>query len=43
MYGEKAWLQLHKNFGSNIEQVQATPHQAAAVRSSTTHLENYPN
>ena len=44
MYGEKAWLQLHKIAASNIEQVQeATPNKAAAVRPSTTHHENYQN
>ena len=36
--------QLHKNAASNIEQdLEATPHKAAAVRSSTTHHENYPS
>ena len=44
MYGEKAWRQLHKNAESYIEQVQeATPYNAAAVRKSTTHHENYQN
>ena len=37
-YGEKAWRQLHKNAGSNIEQVQeAARHKAAAVP-ATYHL-----
>ena len=41
---KKAWLQLHKNAASNIEQVlEATLHKAAAVRPPTTHLENYKN
>ena len=40
--GEKAWRQLLKNAASNIEQVlEATPHNAAAVRPPTTHQENY--
>ena len=44
MYGEKAWPQLHKNAASHIEQVlEATPHKTAAIRSPTTHHENYPN
>ena len=42
-YGEKAWRQLHKNAAINIEQVEATPHKAAAVRPPTTHHENYQN
>ena len=43
-YGEKAWRQLHKNAASNIEQVmEAAPHKAAALRSLTTHHENYPS
>ena len=42
-YGEKAWRQLHKNAGSNIEQVlEATSHKKAAARPPTTHHENYP-
>ena len=42
MYGEKAWRQLHWNAVSNIEQVmEAAPHKVAAVRSPTTHHENY--
>ena len=40
--GEKAWRQLHKNAVSNIEQVlKAATHKAAAIRSLTTHHENY--
>ena len=40
--GEKAWRQLHKNAASDIEQVLwATPHNAAAIRPSTTHHESY--
>ena len=40
--GEKAWLQLHKNAASNIEQVlEAALHKAAAVRPPTTHHEKY--
>ena len=43
MYGEKAWRQLHKNAVSCIELVlEAASHKAAAVWTSTTHLENYP-
>ena len=43
MYGEKAWRQLNKNAGSNIEQVlEAAPHKAAAARPPTTNQENYP-
>ena len=43
-YGEKAWVQLHKNPASNIEQVlEVTPHKTAAVRTTTTHHENYPS
>ena len=43
-YGEKAWRQLHKNVGSNIEQVlEAAPHKAAAERLLTTHHEKYPS
>ena len=43
MDGEKDWQQLHKNAASNIEQIlEATPHKAAAVRSPTSHHENYP-
>ena len=42
--GEKAWRQLHKNAASNIEQVlEAAPHKEAAVRTLTTHQENYQN
>ena len=42
--GEKAWLQLHKNAASNIEQVlEATLHKEPAVRPPTTHHENYPS
>ena len=41
---KKAWLQLHKNAASNIEQVlEAAPYKAAAVRPLTTHHENYPS
>ena len=41
-YGEKAWRQLHKNAANNIELVlEATPHNAVAVRPPTTHHENY--
>ena len=44
MYGEKAWRQLHNNAMSCIEQVvEAEPYKEAAVRSSTTHHENYPS
>ena len=40
--GEKARRQLHKNAASSIEQVRETaPHKAAAVRTRTTHHENY--
>ena len=43
-YGEKAWLQLHKNAASNIEQVlEAAPDKVAAVRPPTTYHENYQN
>ena len=43
-YGEKAWRQLHKNSGYNIEQVlEATPYKRAAIRPPTTHHENYPS
>ena len=43
MYGEKTWLQPHKNAGITIEQVlEAAPHKAAAVRPLTTYHENYP-
>ena len=39
---EKAWLQLHKNDASSIEQVlEAAPHKAAAVQPLTTHHKNY--
>ena len=39
---KKGWRQLHKNAGSNTEQVlEATPNKAAAVRQPTTHYENY--
>ena len=42
MYVEKTWQQLHKNAASNIKQVlEAAPHKTAAVRSPTTHHENY--
>ena len=42
MYGEKAWLQLHKNAASYIEQVlEATHHKTAVVQPPTTHHENY--
>ena len=42
MYEEKAWLQLHKNAVSNIEQVlEAAPNKAVAVRPPTTHQEIY--
>ena len=41
-YGEKAWRQLNKNATSHTEQVlEAAPHETAAVRSLTTHPENY--
>ena len=41
---KKGWQQLHKNAGSNIEQVlKVALHKAAAVRPPTTNLENYPN
>ena len=44
MYGEKAWLQLHKNAASNIEQVlEAAPHKAAAVRPPATYHEKTSN
>ena len=44
MYGEKAWLQLHKNAASNIEQdLETAPHKAAAVWPPTTHYKNYQN
>ena len=42
MYGEKALRQLHRNAASNIVQIlEATTHQTAAVRLTTTHHENY--
>ena len=42
--GEEAWRQLHKNIGSNIEQVlAATPHKARTVRPPFSHHENYPS
>ena len=41
--GEKPWQELHKNAESNTEQVpEVTPHKTAALRSPTTHHENYP-
>ena len=43
-YGEKAWLLLHKNASSQIEEfLEATPKKTAVVRSPTTHHENYPS
>ena len=43
-YGEKAWLLLHKNASSCIEQIlEAASHKTAAVRTPTKHLENHPN
>ena len=43
-HGENAWLQLHKNAVSNIEQVpEAAPNEASAVRPPTIHHENYQN
>ena len=42
MDGEKAWQQLYKNAARNFEQVlEVTPNKAAAVRSPTSHHENY--
>ncbi len=42
--GEEARRQLHKNDGSNIEQVlAATPHQTPTIRPPTSHHENYPS
>ena len=41
---KKTWRQLHKNVASNIKQVlEAAPHNAAAVRPTTTHHGDYPN
>ena len=41
---KKAWRQLHKNAASNIEPfLETASHKAAAVRSHTTHHENYQN
>ena len=43
-HGEKAWLQLHKNTASSIEQyLEAAPYKAAAVQPPTTYHENYPS
>ena len=43
-YGEKAWRQIHKNAARNIEQdMEATPHKAAAVRPLNTQHKNYQN
>ena len=38
-YDKKVWRQIHKNTGSNIEQVL----EAATVRPLTTHHKNYQN
>ena len=42
MKKKKAWLQLHKNAASNIEQVlEVTPHETATVWPPTIYHENY--
>ena len=39
--GEEDRRQLHKNFASNIEQVQAaTPHKVPIIRPPASHHEN---
>ena len=44
MYGEKAWLHLHKNAASNMDQIlEATANITLAIRPPTTHHENYPS
>ena len=44
MYKEKAWWQLHKDATSYVKQIlEATSHKTAAVRPSTTYLEDHPN
>ena len=42
--GEEARWQLHKNVGSNIEQVlAATPHKTPTIQPPASHHENYPS
>ena len=44
MAGEEARQRLHKNAGSNIEQVlEATPNKAPTIRPPASRHENYPS